>query len=88
MTLVAYDRERLDRLSMRMLDLCARLRHVARQCREDDLPPLELHDHKALEWLDKLEEWALRAETEVHRAALKQRGAKAAQSAAKSAKSK
>jgi hypothetical protein len=68
MTLEPYDPERLDRLSLRVLDLCSRLRALARKSREEELPPVDLHDRKALEWLDKFEEWLYRAEGEVNRA--------------------
>jgi hypothetical protein len=74
MTLVPYDPERIDGLSLRVLDLCARLRNLARQCRQEQLPPIDLHDRKALEWVDKLEDWLLRAEAEVERSAWKNRG--------------
>ena len=57
MTLEPYDPDRLDSLSLRVLDLCARLRNLARQSREEQLPPIDLHDRKALEWLEKLEDW-------------------------------
>ncbi len=67
MTLETYDPDRLDALSLRILDLCARLRTLARTSREADLPAVDLHDRKALEWLDKLEKWAITAESEVHR---------------------
>jgi hypothetical protein len=67
MTLVPYDPDRLDALSLRTLDLCARLRNLARTSREEQLPTVDLHDRKALEWLEKLEEWAISAEAELHR---------------------
>lgn len=74
MTLEPYDPDRLDRMSLRVLDLCARLRSLAQKSREEELPPIELHDRKALEWLDKLEDWLYRAEAEVGRLAMKNQG--------------
>jgi hypothetical protein len=74
MTLEPYDPDRLDRMSLRVLDLCARLRSLAQKSREEELPPIELHDRKALEWLDKLEDWLYRAEAEVRRLAMKNQG--------------
>lgn len=76
MTLEAYDSDRLDALALRTLDLCARLRNLARTSREEQLPAVELHDRKALEWLEKLEEWAIGAEAELHRRVQLGRGAR------------
>ena len=81
MTLESYDSHDFDRMSLRLLDLCARLRNLSRQSREEQLPPVELHDKKALEWLEKLEDWMFRAENELTRAAHKARGQRLAKSA-------
>jgi hypothetical protein len=74
MTLEMYDSERLDGMSLRVLDVCARLRNLAQKCRQEELPPIGLHDRKALEWLEKLEDWLVRAEGEVNRAVHKTHG--------------
>ncbi|MBI3838412.1 MAG: hypothetical protein HY288_10830 [Planctomycetia bacterium] len=74
MTLEPYDPDRLDRMSLRVLDLCTRLRSLAQKSRQEQLPPLDLHDRKALEWLDKLEDWLYRAEAEMGRSAMKNLG--------------
>ena len=81
MTLESYDPDRLDQMSLRVLDLCTRLRHLARTSRDEQLPTVDLHDKKALEWLDKLEDWLFRAEAEVGRAVHKNQGAKTARKA-------
>jgi hypothetical protein len=78
MTLEAYDSDRLDALALRVLDLCGRLRQMAREFRSQDLPNVALHDRKALEWIDKLEEWMAGAEAEVSRAAKIHQGARRA----------
>ena len=67
MTLQAYSPEQLDELALRMLDVCAQLRGAARICREEGLPAVELHDRKALEWLENLEKWAYSTDAELHR---------------------
>ena len=77
MTLVPYDPDSLDKMSLRVLDLCMRIRKLANQCREEQLPPVELHDRKSLEWLDKLEDWLYRAEAEVNRCVHKNHGERA-----------
>ena len=74
MTLEPYNSDGLDRMSLRVLDLCARLRSLAQKSRDEQLPPVKLHDRKALEWLDKLEDWLLQAEAEVTRLAMKNLG--------------
>jgi len=74
MTLEPYDPDRLDGMSLRLLDLCTRLRSLAQKSRHEQLPPIELHDRKALEWLDKLEDWLLQAEAEMGRLAYKNLG--------------
>jgi hypothetical protein len=74
MTLEPYNSDGLDRMSLRVLDLCTRLRSLAQKSREEQLPPVKLHDRKALEWLDKLEDWLLQAEAEVKRLARKNEG--------------
>jgi hypothetical protein len=81
MTLEAYDPDRLDKMSLRVLDLCCRLRQLAHKTREEQLGAVELHDRKALEWLEKLDDWMLRAEGEVTRAAHKGYGAQRARQA-------
>ncbi len=74
MTLEPYDAQRIDALTLRALDVCVRLRKLSQVVREEDLAPIALHDRKALEWLEKLEDWLLRCEGEVHRLATKARG--------------
>ena len=57
MTLQTYSVERMDELSLRMLDLAAAMRQTAVLCRENDMEDFPLHDKKALEWLAQLEQW-------------------------------
>lgn len=73
MTLEPYNPDRIDQLALRVLDVCARLRAMAQTCREQQLPAIDLHDRKALEWLAKMEEWAVDAESAVFRAQGKQK---------------
>ena len=74
MTLERYDPDRLDALSLRVLDICVHLRNVARTARDEQLPAIDLHDRKALEWLEKLELWAIEAEANVNGQVMKARG--------------
>lgn len=76
MTREAYDPDRLDQVALRLLDICGRVRMLANRCREAELPSVTLHDRKAREWIDKLEEWLVRSEGDVTNALHKARGAK------------
>ena len=79
MTLEPYNPDRLDTLALRMLDLCARIRTMARQSRAEGVEQLDLHDRKAREYLDRFEEWLYKAEAELPRAVMKNRGRRHAQ---------
>ncbi len=81
MTLEPYDPQRLDQFTLRVLDLCVRLRKLAQRSREEQITHLPLHDKKALEWIDKLEEWAHKAEADLELTVLKNRGARRADAA-------
>lgn len=76
MTLQTYDSDRLDALSLRVLDICVHLRNAARVARDEQLECVELHDRKALEWIEKLERWAIETETTSSSLALQARGAR------------
>lgn len=74
MTRQAYDPDRLDTLALRLLDACARVRQLASSCRECELTDVRLHDRKAIQWIESLEDWLARCEGDVRRAVLKARG--------------
>jgi hypothetical protein len=74
MTLKSYDADRLDALSLRVLDVCVQLRHLALTARQEQLSGVELHDRKALEWIEKLEGWAIGAAADLNGQVLKARG--------------
>jgi len=78
MTLEAYNPDQIDRITLRTLDVCCRLRNMAQRSREEQLRTFPLHDKKALEWLAKLEEWVHKAEADLNLAIYKQRGARQA----------
>lgn len=65
MTLTNYSPDQFDELALRLLDIAAIFREMAVRSREQDAPPLALHDRKAQEWCDKLEHWARRAHAEM-----------------------
>jgi hypothetical protein len=78
MTREAYDPERLDALALRLLDLSSQIRHLAVASRAAQLPTVELHDRKALEWIEKLEGWAAGAESDFERQTRKRAAAEKA----------
>jgi hypothetical protein len=65
MTLKSYSPEMLDALALRLLDVAVILRHMSASGRDNQVADLTLHDKKALEWCDKLESWARRAEADM-----------------------
>jgi hypothetical protein len=82
MTLQPYSPERLDRLTLRMLDVCSRLRGMAQHARSESVDEFQLHDKKALEWIDRLEEWSQKSEADLKVALMRERGARRAADAA------
>jgi hypothetical protein len=73
MTLVPYSEAQLDQLALRLLDLAVTMRRMANACRDNTPPGFTLHDKKALEWLDRLDDWAHDSEMRLDTALLKQR---------------
>jgi hypothetical protein len=65
MTLQTYDPQKLDQLALRLLDLAAMTRQMANQSREYDIADLALHDRKAIEWCEKLEQWARKTQADL-----------------------
>ncbi len=65
MTLRRYEPKKLDQLSLRFLDLAAALREMANLCRENEIEELALHDKKAKEMCEKLEDWVHKARADL-----------------------
>lgn len=65
MTLISYDGDRLDQLSLRVFDVAATLRGMAATARAEGLS-MSMHDKKALEWLANLEAWAKKVEADLN----------------------
>ena len=65
MTLNTYSPQELDQFALRLLDLAANLREMARKSRESQIVRLPLNDKKAQEWCGRLEQWILRAQAEL-----------------------
>jgi len=74
MTLEPYGPERLDELTLRLLDVCAQLRGMARRSRDEQLGVVSLHGKKALDWIARLEEWAHKTEADLEVQVMKARG--------------
>jgi hypothetical protein len=65
MTLQPYDPQKLDQLSLRLLDLAASVRQMAIRSREYGIADLALHDKKALEWCIKMEQWTHKTQADL-----------------------
>ena len=79
MTLEPYRPDDLDQLTLRVVDLAARLRSISRRCRDAELEDFALHDRKAQEWLARLDEWAHKIERDLEIAMRRRQGAQKAQ---------
>lgn len=65
MTLTPYSPDKLDALSLRLLDLASVLRRMSRTSREHEIDDLTLHDRKVQQWCANLERWAHKASAEL-----------------------
>ncbi len=65
MTLQPYGPKKLDQFALRLLDVAGVVREMAHSCREHGVDDLALHDKKASQWCDNLEQWAERARSEL-----------------------
>lgn len=77
MTLAPFPPDRLDDLSLRLLDLATVIRKMSVKARENELVKFELHGQKIDEWMTHLEDWAhdglARLETSLIRAEAEKR---------------
>ena len=78
MTLQPYTPDRLDELTLRIVDVASRLRRMAERARGQEVNEFHIHDKKALEWLERLEEWSQKSETDLDLALLRERGVRRA----------
>ncbi|REJ69245.1 MAG: hypothetical protein DWQ31_05070 [Planctomycetota bacterium] len=80
MTLQRYDPDRLDRLSLRLLDLAAMFRAMSNEARDAEIDELRLNDRKTNEWLSSLEQWAYESDGKLRALLVKKRGERRAAS--------
>lgn len=85
MTLIPYSPAELDCLALRMLDLAAEVRNIARRQREQELDAIPLHGNKIQEWLRRLEAWSHDAKSRADAEFNKQLGARRARELARAA---
>ena len=57
MTLQAYSPEKMEKLALRLLDMSAQIRSLAKDLRTNQLEELKINDKKALVWCENLEIW-------------------------------
>jgi hypothetical protein len=73
MTLELYSLDRLDDLSLRLLDLAIVFRRMSNDCRANDMDHFVIHDKKAQEWLNKLDDWSRDCDGKLQTEILKRR---------------
>lgn len=74
MTLVPYDTDRLNGLSLRIFDIAASIRRMSLIQKDLEIREFNLHEKKALEWIENLEHWAQLAESKAEAMAAHRRG--------------
>ena len=79
MTLQPYRPDKLDQLALRLLDLAAMTRDMAKTCHEYQIESFALHDKKAKEWCENLERWTHKARAELQMKVLDIRAAQRAE---------
>ena len=57
MTLQTYSPEKMEKLALRLFDMSAQLRNIAKDLRTNQLEELKINDKKALVWCENLEIW-------------------------------
>ncbi|MGL4595459.1 MAG: hypothetical protein ACRCUY_12100 [Thermoguttaceae bacterium] len=57
MTISHYSPENLDSCALRLFDIAAELRGIAKEARRRDLGNFPVHDKKAIIWIEQLEIW-------------------------------
>lgn len=58
MTLEKYSPEKIDECVLRLFDIAAELRCMAREARKRGVDAVPVHDKKALLWIENLEQWS------------------------------
>jgi hypothetical protein len=81
MTLKRYSSQDLDKLCLRTLDICSKIRALSREARDQEIAYVPLNDKKALEWLAALEGWLPKAEADLGVRIAKARGKRLAREA-------
>jgi len=58
MTYAQYTPEQLDQLVLQILDLTILLREMSLTARKNKVNEIPMHDRKAIQWCESLEQWA------------------------------
>lgn len=58
MTIESYTPEKFDQCALRLFDIAADLRNIAKESRKKQIEGIPIHDKKALLWIENLETWA------------------------------
>ncbi len=72
MTIEQYTPEKLDQFTLRLFDVAADIRDLAKSARDANFNGIPIHDKKALLWVESLEIWVKKSQAN-YEIALKER---------------
>ena len=76
MTLSAFSPAALDALALRMLDVAATVRTMSQIARENQVSDFQMHGSKAIEWLERIEQWSIEGKARLETQIIRERGAR------------
>ncbi len=65
MTIELYNAEKLDQFAMRLFDVAADVRAMARQLSQSEVEEIPLNDKRVQIHLDEIENWAIRSRSKL-----------------------
>lgn len=65
MTIKIYTPDKLDQLALRLFDVAADIRSMAKRLNQSELDDIPLNDKKAMLLLDEMEMWALKSKSKI-----------------------
>ena len=65
MTIELYNSEKLDQFAMRLFDVAADIRTMARLLTKNEVEDIPLNDKRFLKLLDEMEDWAIKSKSKI-----------------------
>ncbi len=65
MTIQLYNSEKLDQFALRLFDVAADVRCMAKQLNQCDIEGIPLNDKRFLLLLDEMEAWAIKSKSKI-----------------------